>query len=743
MSVPFDFDPGYPPDVECVICLNPWTAPVELQPCGHVFCHDCVETVATCPSCRGPINGRHEPNRVLRNIVHSLPGKCGRCGWRGVRGQHLESHSLTACDAYRDSSSNSAPPPGHAVSTATVQEFVRPVPLPEDEPPLTAQSSTDFLSAPDSAAAFMAFFVAAQPPPPPPPPPSFTPPPQLPAHLAAGIIPPSNPHLLPSARPVAPARPFSPGEPGTDDASSPQLSQGATLAVAIIRGLDGAVPPLDYHTVSAPLDACTGEAILIEMVPELLREEAATTPGCIPVALIVGDQILNNVDAPLASLGVQHGAVMYILCEGAEIDDRALELFRVRSLLDELIRLLRIAEASPRRSQAAMEAEHPAADTELMRWSGQLTDLLLRLDNLESLPPPLRSQKRRACQDAAQAEELLDRLKGLRGARSRNASLAAAAPSSGQVDFAFGMQDEPWLMYNLSQRFYDSLLAAFAAFDEGGRGVLNRAQITRVCRWMNLPSDGQTIGDLFSMFCGASTQAQHTRAASSAVERTITFHQLCVWVQRQQRRPLHDYGLTFDRYSEALDLAHALDTDHSGALTQEEAVRFLRRFAGKDAARAEQLVDGIIQQMRLMLAMRATPGAAGAAGAAAAAPAAAIEPEEIPLDIVLRVLCSEAQGWDVCEVEPPPAARPAAATAAAPIAQPQNLRASTTSTQRPRGATTGSSADPRAAQASGGTPAPQLAASSTATGRFHRLRSATTTTDTTRRRKEKDKCIVA
>ena len=52
-------------DIECAVCLEPWDRPVELQPCGHVFCGGCAERLDKCPDCRGRIQGKKMPNRTL------------------------------------------------------------------------------------------------------------------------------------------------------------------------------------------------------------------------------------------------------------------------------------------------------------------------------------------------------------------------------------------------------------------------------------------------------------------------------------------------------------------------------------------------------------------------------------------------------------------------------------------------------------------------------------------------------
>jgi hypothetical protein len=769
----FEYDAGYPDDVECVVCLNPWTKPLEIQPCGHIFCLNCIETVPKCPSCRGDIVSRREPNRVLRNIVNSLPGRCTRCNWKGVRGQFLESHAALDCTP-APAASTPAPVPTAAsrhdspgVAGRAAQSDVRRQVLAEPEfdaqgffddaaRALDQPTGSDILSAPDSTAAFMAFFSSAQ--------------------GGGGSAPPRAPAAdqMPATR-IAAARPHSPAGPAAhgggpmDDASSPQFAMDTTLAVAVIRGVEGAAPPLNYTTISAPLDTCTVEALALELCPDIVQH---TTVGeQLNLCVVVGDSVLPSAARPLSALGVRQGTVMYILTGGCELDDRVLEVFRVRSLLDDLIRRLRMAEAAPRRPTDP----NPAADTESIQWSHDLTTLLLRLDRLDNLPAPLRQQRRRTCADACLAEEMIDRLRSSRSVARRSQSLSSspqqgtatspalppptfAAATSGTADARQLMSDEPWLLYNLSQRFYDSLLAAFAAFDLEGRGVLNRPQITRLCRWMNLPSEATIIGDLFTTFCGPSQDASVPRAQASMVERTITFHQLCLWVQRQQRRPLHDYGLTFDRYYEALDLAHALDTDRSGGLKPEEAVLFLRRFAAKDATAAAELIDSVVTRRRAHLASMSSP---------------ARDDEELSLDIILRVLCSEAQGWDVCDTPvdattPGPSPGASAPVSQAnynaypghqhPTRQQQQQQHPTTQQQqqqRARGATTGTGRPGGFRFGTSNTTATTSTSNSVPNGHAPpnapgqppvppaRLRSATSVAARPQRREKNEKCCVA
>eukprot|EP00672_Neobodo_designis_P018486 CAMPEP_0174835140 /NCGR_PEP_ID=MMETSP1114-20130205/5255_1 /TAXON_ID=312471 /ORGANISM="Neobodo designis, Strain CCAP 1951/1" /LENGTH=753 /DNA_ID=CAMNT_0016069085 /DNA_START=104 /DNA_END=2365 /DNA_ORIENTATION=- len=663
----FEFDPGYPEDVECVVCLTPWTAPVEAVPCGHIFCAGCLlSDAATCPTCRGHIEARRDPNRVLRNIVDGLPGRCERCGWRGTRVRFLQTHTSAACDEQLRSGGRAAssserfalPRTGSSRDVRPLEDPPPPQPSHGDDGDAAPRQSSDVLSYPDSTHAFMGFFAGGNDGPP-----------------AAGSIPGSG-------RVTAPPRPDVVSQNAhADNASSPAFADDVSVAVCVVRGLNGCAPPLEYDTVVAPLTGCCVLDIARTVCPDVLRNAPGAVSGTITA--VAGDVVIEDLVAPLASLGVQHGTAMYLLTDGVERHAKAIELFRVRSQVDQLVRDLRTAEASPgatRERDSSPPSASPDADTRtgldatshgVRDWrvlGEKLTQLLLRIDAIDDLAPPLRQLRRRTCTDASCAEEILDRLRASRTPlpapelpRATSTSFSAVPAPESQAD---ALNAEPWLLYNLSQRFYDSLLAAFAAFDEDAHGALNRRELTRLCRWMNLPSDGATVGSLLDTFCGSRMGSPAAPAAAlvsnsgeaALAERRVSFHHLCLWVQSHQRRPLHDYGLTFDRYYEALDAFHSLDSDRSGGLTPREAEDFLCRFAKKEPRRAAEMVGAILHRAQAIV-NQGNPLAAARSAAERRASGnfesarrwAAERNEEILLDILLRVLCTDDQGWDLCE----------------------------------------------------------------------------------------------
>jgi RING finger protein 170 len=93
-------------DADCVICLGPLARPMELLPCGHLFCEEClvafVEARAfqsQCPTCRAPIElvapcfRRFPPDEPPAQIAAALAEPLRRFNLAGRNG-------LTARGAY-------------------------------------------------------------------------------------------------------------------------------------------------------------------------------------------------------------------------------------------------------------------------------------------------------------------------------------------------------------------------------------------------------------------------------------------------------------------------------------------------------------------------------------------------------------------------------------------------------------------------------------------------------------------
>ncbi|KPA79210.1 hypothetical protein ABB37_05697 [Leptomonas pyrrhocoris] len=95
-------------ELTCAVCLDSWKEPIELSPCGHIFCRECAVGLKECPVCRKKIESSNQPNRTLVNMALQIPVKCMRCGWQGTREQGMR----------HECGSGSVQPPPFQPSTA-------------------------------------------------------------------------------------------------------------------------------------------------------------------------------------------------------------------------------------------------------------------------------------------------------------------------------------------------------------------------------------------------------------------------------------------------------------------------------------------------------------------------------------------------------------------------------------------------------------------------------------------------
>lgn len=91
-----------PAQLECQICLDTWRNPIQLLPCGHIFCARCVSggAGAKCHVCQVPVTGTEKPSAAITAATAAVPVVCSSCGWRGTR-REAEAHR---CDS-RDTNS--------------------------------------------------------------------------------------------------------------------------------------------------------------------------------------------------------------------------------------------------------------------------------------------------------------------------------------------------------------------------------------------------------------------------------------------------------------------------------------------------------------------------------------------------------------------------------------------------------------------------------------------------------------
>jgi hypothetical protein len=103
-------DPESVKDIECNICLEPWDDPVELEPCRHIYCRRCTESLRTCPDCRATISNRTQPNRILINQANAAVVRCEACRWQGTREASRSHRNCLPVPTAATSASPSAPP---------------------------------------------------------------------------------------------------------------------------------------------------------------------------------------------------------------------------------------------------------------------------------------------------------------------------------------------------------------------------------------------------------------------------------------------------------------------------------------------------------------------------------------------------------------------------------------------------------------------------------------------------------
>ncbi len=85
-------------NLKCSICKEVFQNPRKLSGCGHTFCAACLTTwigrpdaQPTCPIDRMPVGAGNElvaPDRIVLGMLDDIRGKCGFCGYHGVKSGH-------------------------------------------------------------------------------------------------------------------------------------------------------------------------------------------------------------------------------------------------------------------------------------------------------------------------------------------------------------------------------------------------------------------------------------------------------------------------------------------------------------------------------------------------------------------------------------------------------------------------------------------------------------------------------
>lgn len=74
------------PSLTCQVCLDTWTNPIKLVPCGHIFCAQCGPPgIEACPLCKCHVEWRDLPEEDIIQTSDLVRVKCGGCGWKGSR----------------------------------------------------------------------------------------------------------------------------------------------------------------------------------------------------------------------------------------------------------------------------------------------------------------------------------------------------------------------------------------------------------------------------------------------------------------------------------------------------------------------------------------------------------------------------------------------------------------------------------------------------------------------------------
>ncbi|XQJ27365.1 Zinc finger, C3HC4 type (RING finger)/Ring finger domain/zinc-RING finger domain/EF-hand domain pair/EF hand/EF-hand domain/Secreted protein acidic and rich in cysteine Ca binding region containing protein, putative [Leishmania guyanensis] len=117
----------------CAVCLDSWKDPIELTPCGHIFCKACAQDLKECPVCRKKIDLMKTPNRTLVNMAKQIRVKCMRCEWKGTREQGMShvcgnaSASLPSQPS-RPSSVTTQPPQQHPTAANFPSPYTQQLP---------------------------------------------------------------------------------------------------------------------------------------------------------------------------------------------------------------------------------------------------------------------------------------------------------------------------------------------------------------------------------------------------------------------------------------------------------------------------------------------------------------------------------------------------------------------------------------------------------------------------------------
>ncbi len=133
MEFSYDYDDSVGRYVECAICSEPYNDPVELSPCGHVFCaKDWIRwrdlKGEQCPVCAQAVADTISPGTTLTKLIKDLVIHCpfaeDGCDWKGgvlvllICNVCFQGTKLTCCDTCGQNAS-----PGAVPTTIVIVHF--------------------------------------------------------------------------------------------------------------------------------------------------------------------------------------------------------------------------------------------------------------------------------------------------------------------------------------------------------------------------------------------------------------------------------------------------------------------------------------------------------------------------------------------------------------------------------------------------------------------------------------------
>lgn len=168
------------------------------------------------------------------------------------------------------------------------------------------------------------------------------------------------------------------------------------------------------------------------------------------------------------------------------------------------------------------------------------------------------------------------------GAPPPTAPWPSPAPSNRvEWDGATAQSTEPWYALGMDQDEYDHIAAVFLEFDADDSGFLDRGEVLRMARVLNMirsPADEQAL-----------------LAELNPGGRGVSREQLTYWMSQHRLDPTTTYGLSRQDYHSTLFAFNEFDRNRDGRLSVDEFERLAMRLgfasSGQAARQLFQSVD--------------------------------------------------------------------------------------------------------------------------------------------------------